>query len=120
VDNGIVVLKFFLNVSRQEQKKRFLERIDRAEKNWKFSARDVEERAHWDAYMEAYEDALNHTSTAWAPWFVIPADRKWFTRLAVAGIIFHTLEMLDLSYPTVSQEHRQQLLKSREILEKEA
>lgn len=119
VDNGIVVLKFFLNVSKAEQKKRFLKRIDRPEKNWKFSAADVKERAHWDAYMEAYEDVFNHTSTKWAPWYIIPADRKWFTRLAVAAIIYQTLNDLNLSYPTVSEEHQQELSKVREILESE-
>lgn len=118
-DNGIVVLKFFLNVSKEEQKKRFLERIDRPEKNWKFSANDVKERACWDAYMEAYEDVFNHTSTKWAPWHIVPADRKWFTRLAVAAIIYQKMRSLDLRYPTVSEEHKQELLKAREILEKE-
>jgi PPK2 family polyphosphate:nucleotide phosphotransferase len=119
VDNGIVVLKFFLNVSKAEQKKRFLKRIDRPEKNWKFSAGDVKERACWDAYMAAYEDAFNHTSTPWAPWYIIPADHKWFTRLAVAAVIYQAMKDLDLSYPTVSDEHKQALLKAREILEKE-
>lgn len=118
-DNGIVVLKFFLNVSKAEQKKRFLERIDREEKNWKFSASDVKERACWDDYMQAYEEAFNHTSTEWAPWYVIPADRKWFTRLAVAAVIIHTLRRLKLEYPTVSEQHKQELLKAREILESE-
>ncbi len=119
VDNGIVILKFFLNVSKAEQKKRFLERIDRPEKNWKFSAADVKERAFWDQYMDAFEDVFNHTSTEWAPWYIIPADRKWFTRLAVAEVILSSLEKLNLRYPALSEEHQQELLKAREILENE-
>lgn len=119
VDNGIVVLKFFLNVSKGEQKKRFLERIDQPEKNWKFSAADVKERAHWEEYMAAYEDMLNHTSTEWAPWYVIPADRKWFTRLAVAGVIVDALKDLDPKYPTLSKEHLAELQAAKEMLERE-
>ena len=118
-DNGIVVLKFFLNVSKAEQKKRFLERIDRPEKNWKFSASDAKERAYWDDYQQAYEEVFNHTSTEWAPWHIIPADHKWFTRLAVAGIVLDTLKKLKLRYPTVSDDRKQELLQAREILEKE-
>ncbi len=119
VDNGIIVLKFFLNVSKDEQKKRFLERIDRPEKNWKFSENDVKERAFWDDYMNAYEDVFNNTSTKWAPWYIIPADRKWFTRLAVGSVIYFTLESLGLAYPTVTEAHRQSLLKAKELLENE-
>lgn len=119
-ENGIIVLKFFLNVSKQEQKNRFLERIKRPEKNWKFSVNDVKERAFWDNYMEAFEDMFNHTSTEWAPWYIIPADRKWFTRFAVGAIINLTLESLDLKYPTVSEEHQQQLLRAKESLESES
>ncbi|PSF37626.1 hypothetical protein C7H19_08715 [Aphanothece hegewaldii CCALA 016] len=119
VNNGIVVLKFFLNVSKAEQKERFLERIDRPEKNWKFSTSDATERAFWDDYMEAYEDMFNNTSTDWAPWYIIPADRKWFTRLAVAAVIDQKLESLNLQYPTVSEEKKQQLLQAKEILENE-
>jgi PPK2 family polyphosphate:nucleotide phosphotransferase len=118
-DNGIVILKFFLHVSKEEQKRRFLERIDRPEKNWKFSASDARERVYWDAYQEAYEDTFNHTSTAWAPWYVIPADHKWFTRLAVADIILETLKKLKLRYPKVSKERKKGLLEAREMLEKE-
>lgn len=118
-DNGIIVLKFFLNVSRDEQKRRFLQRIDRPEKNWKFSVSDAKERAFWDDYMKAYEEVFNNTSTQWSPWHIIPADRKWFTRLAVAYIIYNKLKELDLKYPTVSEEHKQQLLKAKEILESE-
>lgn len=119
VENGIVVLKFFLNVSKDEQKRRFLERIDRPEKNWKFSDSDVKERGFWNDYMNAYEDVFNHTSTEWAPWYIIPADRKWFTRLAVGAVIYSTLESLGLAYPTVTEEHQRSLLKAKEILENE-
>jgi PPK2 family polyphosphate:nucleotide phosphotransferase len=118
-DNGIVVLKFFLHVSKEEQKRRFLERIDRPEKNWKFSASDAKERAHWDAYQDAYEEVFNRTSTAWAPWYVIPADHKWFTRLAVADIILDTLKKLDLRYPKVGKERKEGLLEARKVLEEE-
>jgi PPK2 family polyphosphate:nucleotide phosphotransferase len=103
--NGIVVLKFFLNVSKAEQKRRFLERIDRPEKNWKFSPADARERTFWKDYMQAYEDCFNHTSTRWAPWYVIPADDKPFMRVAVASIIVRALYDLKLSYPKVSK-HR--------------
>lgn len=120
VNNGIILLKFFLNVSKEEQKRRFLERIDRPEKNWKFSANDVKERAFWDDYMVAYEDVFNHTSTEWAPWHIIPADRKWFTRLSVGAIIYFALESLNLQYPTLSEEHKQALLKAKELLERES
>ncbi|MBE2293620.1 MAG: polyphosphate kinase 2 family protein [Phycisphaerales bacterium] len=117
VENGIVVLKFFLNVSKEEQKNRFLERIDRPEKNWKFSTADAKERAFWDDYQQAYEDCLNHTSTEWAPWFVVPADHKWFTRLTVSEIIVRTLKRLNLRYPEVSAARHQELLKIRRLLE---
>ncbi len=117
VRNGIVVLKFFLNVSKDEQKKRFLERIDRPEKNWKFSSSDAKERAFWDDYMAAYEDMFNHTSTEWAPWYIIPADHKWFTHIAVGAVIQRTLQQLDLKYPTVSEQQKQELLHAKEVLE---
>ena len=119
-ENGIVILKFFLNVSKEEQKKRFLERIDRPEKNWKFSTADAKERAFWDNYQQAYEDCLNRTSTEWAPWFVVPADNKWFSRLTVSEIVVRTLKRLNLRYPEVSEERRQELLKIRKLLEDEA
>jgi PPK2 family polyphosphate:nucleotide phosphotransferase len=119
VENGIIVLKFFLNVSKEEQKKRFLERLNRPEKNWKFSENDAKERGFWDDYMNAYEDVFNNTSTKWAPWYIIPADRKWFTRLAVGAVIYTKLESLGLAYPTVTEEHRQSLLKAKELLESE-
>jgi PPK2 family polyphosphate:nucleotide phosphotransferase len=119
VENGVVVLKFFLNVSKDEQRRRFLERIDKPEKNWKFSIADANERRHWDEYMDAYEEALRHTSTKWAPWHVIPADHKWFTRVAVADILLKTLKSLKLKYPTVSKERKAELEQIKSQLEKE-
>lgn len=120
VENGIIVLKFFLHVSKEEQKRRFLERIERPEKNWKFSDSDVKERAHWDDYIDAYEDVFNHTSTEWAPWYIIPADRKWFTRLAVGAVIYMTIQSLNLQYPTVSDDRRRKLLEAKGLLDAEA
>jgi len=119
VDNGVIVLKFFLNVSRKEQKRRFMERLDRPEKNWKFSVNDAKERAFWGDYMKAYEEVLSHTSTKQAPWYVIPADNKWFARLAVGTIIYTTLEGLDLQYPKVGKEKKRELLAARALLEAE-
>jgi PPK2 family polyphosphate:nucleotide phosphotransferase len=119
VRNGIIVLKFFLNVSKQIQKERFLERIMTPEKNWKFSLVDAKERAYWDDYMNAYEAMLNHTSTKAAPWYVVPADHKWFTRAAVADIIVKRLRALDLRYPEVSAEHIRELLEAKHALENE-
>ncbi len=118
-NNGIVILKFFLNISKAEQKKRFLKRIDTPEKNWKFSISDIEERQHWDAYQNAYENALSITSTEIAPWYVIPADRKWYTRLVVADIIIQRLSSLDLHYPAISSDQREILKVSRDRLEAE-
>ena len=117
--NGTVVRKFFLNVSREEQRQRFLSRLDEPEKNWKFSVADVQERQHWDRYMEAYEDMIRHTSTEEAPWYVVPADHKWFTRLVVAEAIIETLESLDLRYPTVDDAKRAELEKARALLQAE-
>lgn len=119
VENGTQVLKFFLNVSRDEQKKRFLERIEQPAKNWKFGAQDVEERGHWDEYMAAYQECLRETSTEWAPWHVIPADDKAFTRVAVAGVICQAMEKLKLRYPVVAPEKRQSLLDAKAKLEAE-
>ncbi len=119
VDNGTVVLKFFLNVSKAEQRKRFLERIDQPEKNWKFSAGDVKERAHWNAYMDAYQDVFNHTSTKWAPWYVIPANNKWFTRLAVAAVITAKLKEIDPQYPAVGKERKKEMLLAEKMLKAE-
>jgi PPK2 family polyphosphate:nucleotide phosphotransferase len=118
-NNGIVVLKFFLYVSRKEQKKRFLRRIEQKEKNWKFSAADIRERQFWDRYMIAYEEAFSNTSTSWAPWFVVPADHKWFTRLCVSQIIVATLKALDLKYPKPTKEQLEELEKAKLELLKE-
>ena len=115
--NGTAVRKFFLNVSREEQRKRFLARLDEPEKNWKFAAADVEERQHWDDYMKCYQDALEATSTEQAPWYVIPADHKWFTRLAVADVIVEALEEMDPQFPTVSAAQREELARARALLE---
>jgi PPK2 family polyphosphate:nucleotide phosphotransferase len=114
---GTVVIKFFLNVSPEEQKRRFLKRIEEPEKNWKFSAADVGERAHWDDYMKAYQAAIRATATPQAPWYVVPADRKWFTRLVVAAAICRTLEALNLHYPEVSEADRRALVQAREALQ---
>lgn len=118
-ENGIHVLKFFLNVSKKEQKKRFLSRIDTPEKNWKFSAADVRERGFWDDYMRVYEDALEKTSTNNAPWFVVPADNKWFTRLAVSEIIVKKMQSLNMKYPTVTEAHLKSLQEAKKLLENE-
>ncbi len=120
VRNGTVILKFFLNVSKEEQKRRLLARVDTPEKQWKVSLRDVEERAYWNDYMQAYENMLNHTSTTEAPWHVIPADHKWFTRAVVADIIVAKLKSLKLSYPGVSDEHQQEIAKVKKLLESES
>jgi PPK2 family polyphosphate:nucleotide phosphotransferase len=117
--NGTIVLKFFLNISKHEQKKRFLDRIDEPKKHWKFSARDVAERAYWDQYMEAFEDAINATATRWAPWYVIPADHKWVARTLVADILVRTVEKLDLRYPEVSPDARSAIEEARLMLEAE-
>jgi len=114
--NGIVVIKFFLNLSKDEQRKRFLARIDEPDKNWKFSVADYEERARWDDYQDAFEDMLNHTSTEHAPWFVIPSDNKWFARLAISETLCTVLERLDLRFPEVGDEARAELLRIRERL----
>lgn len=119
VKNGIIVIKFFLNVSKDEQKKRFLKRINLPEKNWKFSIADAKERSHWKEYMHAYEDLFNNTSTKHAPWYIIPADNKWFTHAAVADILVKKLRELNLEYPNVSDEHKQELLRIKELLEGE-
>jgi PPK2 family polyphosphate:nucleotide phosphotransferase len=114
--NGFVVRKFFLNVSKKEQKKRFLDRLQQPEKNWKFSAADLHEREHWDDYMSAYEEMIANTSTPHAPWFIIPADNKWFTRLAVAAAIVDTLDGLNLAYPTVDPQKRKELAAAKKAL----
>ena len=114
--NGTTVLKFFLHVSRKEQKKRFLERLDRPEKNWKFSVADVKERSYWNDYMAAYEDAIRATATRAAPWFVVPADNKWFTRLVVAAAIVEAMDAMQLAYPKISDAQRADLARARELL----
>lgn len=119
VDNGTRIIKFFLHVSKEEQKKRFLARIDTPEKNWKFSSADVKERGFWDEYQKAYKEAIENTSTDKAPWYIIPADKKWFTRLAVSEIIVKTMESMDLHYPVVSEEHKLELEEAKKFLESE-
>jgi PPK2 family polyphosphate:nucleotide phosphotransferase len=114
--NGTVIRKFFLHVSRDEQRRRFMERLDNPEKHWKFSAADVRERGHWDSYMEAYEEAIRATATEEAPWFVVPADNKWFTRLVVAAAIIEAMESLGLHYPKVTEEGKQALAAARQQL----
>jgi PPK2 family polyphosphate:nucleotide phosphotransferase len=116
--NGFVVRKFFLNVSKKEQKRRFLERLETPEKNWKFSAADVHERECWDDYMKAYEEMIAATSTKHAPWYVVPADNKWYTRLVVAAAIVDTLKELKVAYPEVDPEKRKQLAAARAELER--
>lgn len=118
-ENGTQILKFFLNVSKDEQKQRFLDRINEPDKNWKFSMGDVKERAHWNDYMKAYEDALSATSTKAAPWYVIPADKKWFTRLAVSEVVVEKLESMDLHYPQVTEAHKAELKEAKKLLENE-
>jgi PPK2 family polyphosphate:nucleotide phosphotransferase len=115
--NGVVIRKFFLNLSRKEQKRRFLARLDEPEKNWKFSAADIHERSFWDDYMKAYEEMITHTASKHAPWYVVPADNKWFTRVVVAAAIVDTLKSLNLAYPTVDPEKRKDLSAARKHLE---
>ena len=117
--NGTVILKFFLNVSKKEQKQRFMDRLERPEKNWKFSTADLAERGHWDDYMAVYEDAINATSTEWAPWYIIPADNKWATRALVADIITSTLQDLDLKFPELTEAQLKVLAEARKTLEAE-
>ena len=119
VRNGIEIIKFFLNVSKEEQRQRFLARLNTPEKNWKFSLNDVQERGHWDDYHTAFEDVFRHTSTKWAPWYIIPADHKWFTHVAVADIIVSKLKSMNLKYPSVSKARLKELDRARKILENE-
>ncbi len=118
-ENGTHVIKFFLNVSKEEQKSRFLSRIDEPAKNWKFSMGDVKERAFWDDYMKAYTEAMEATSTKNSPWYIIPADKKWFTRLAVSEVIVRRLESMDLHYPIVTEAHNAELQEAKKMLESE-
>ncbi len=114
--SGTVIRKFFLNVSKKEQKQRFLARLDEPEKNWKFSAADIRERACWDDYQKAYEDMIANTATEHAPWYVVPADNKWFTRLVVSTVIIDTLKSLDLAYPKVDDAKLKELAAAKKIL----
>ncbi|MBI2812635.1 MAG: polyphosphate kinase 2 family protein [Candidatus Melainabacteria bacterium] len=118
VNNGISVLKFFLHVSKEEQRKRFLERIDLNQKNWKFSAQDAFERERWDDYQDAYQQCIAGTSTSFAPWYIVPADYKPLTRLFVAHVIYKTLKDLKLKYPAVTPEQKKQLIEAKQMLEK--
>ena len=115
-ENGITVVKFFLHISKEEQRQRFLERIDTPSKNWKFSASDIAERAHWEAYMDAYEQAVNATASREAPWYVIPSDKKWFARLLISQIVVEHLKKLDPRYPAVSEAQKQALAACRQQL----
>ena len=119
-DNGFKVVKLFLNLSREEQRTRFFKRLDLPEKNWKFSAADVRERQRWDDYQKAFSEMLSATSTRWAPWYVIPADRKWFARICTAAVLAHTLIEIDPQYPEVTADRRQQLLAVKSELEAQA
>ena len=114
--NGTIVLKFFLHISKEEQRQRFLKRIEDQEKNWKFSLKDVEERQHWNEYMAAYEDTIRNTASKYAPWYVVPADHKWFTRLAVASAIVENLNALDLEYPSLTKEELKELENAKQAL----
>jgi PPK2 family polyphosphate:nucleotide phosphotransferase len=115
-DNGFKIVKLFLNLSREEQRTRFLRRIDLPDHNWKFSAGDVAERQHWDSYQEAFSDTLSHTSTPWAPWYVIPADRKWFGRIGAAAVLVHALTEIDPRFPRVTKDRRDELATIRDGL----
>jgi PPK2 family polyphosphate:nucleotide phosphotransferase len=120
VDNGFKVVKLFLNLSNEEQRIRFLRRVDLPEKNWKFSAADARERQYWDDYQAAFSDMLSHTSTEWAPWYVIPADHKWFARICASSILAHALLDIDPRYPDVDAARRKDLAETRKMLEAEA
>jgi polyphosphate kinase 2 (PPK2 family) len=117
--NGTIVRKFFLHVSKEEQKKRFMERIENPEKNWKFSAGDAKERGHWNEYMEAYEETIRATATDESPWYVVPANQKWFTRTVIAAAIIDALASHDLHYPKVTAAQRAALAEAREVLNQE-
>ena len=117
--NGTIVRKFFLHVSKEEQQKRFLERLDLPEKNWKFSANDAKERGFWDDYMKAYEETIRETATEDSPWYVVPADNKWFTRVVVAAAVIDALASLNLHYPKVSAAKKKELAEARKLLRRE-
>jgi PPK2 family polyphosphate:nucleotide phosphotransferase len=114
--SGTVIRKFFLHVSKKEQKRRFLARLDEPQKNWKFSAADIHERKYWDDYQKAYEETISNTATEHAPWYVVPADNKWFTRLVVSTVVIDTLESLDLAYPTMDEAKRKELEAAKKVL----
>jgi PPK2 family polyphosphate:nucleotide phosphotransferase len=114
--SGTVIRKFFLHLSKKEQKRRFLERLEEPEKNWKFSAADIRERACWDDYQKAYEEMIRNTATGHAPWYIVPADNKWFTRIVVSAVVVDTLESLDLAYPNVDDSKRKELEAAKKIL----
>jgi PPK2 family polyphosphate:nucleotide phosphotransferase len=114
--NGVAICKFFLHVSKKEQKKRFIDRLEDRDKNWKFSANDAKEREHWNAYMTAYEDMIRNTATEDAPWYVVPADNKWFTRVVVCAAVIETLATLDLAYPRVDKAKKSELAAARQLL----
>jgi PPK2 family polyphosphate:nucleotide phosphotransferase len=118
-NNGIQIIKLYLNLSKEEQRRRFLERIEKPEKNWKLSVADITERAHWEEYLRAYEDAISNTSTDYAPWYVVPADHKWFARLAVSRIISARIKSLRVEYPKIDEAQREQLVHARRLLEHE-
>ncbi len=115
-ENGTIILKFFLHLSKDEQKKRFLKRIDTPEKNWKFSMNDVNERSYWKEYQSAYEEAISNTSKDHAPWYIVPADNKWFTRFLITAVIYEHLSKLNINYPGVSEEMKKELITAREAL----
>jgi len=115
-ENGTLIIKFFLHLSKDEQKERFLERIDDPEKNWKFSAADIYEREFWDDYMDVYQEAIQETSTEKCPWYVLPADKKWFTRIAISNIILETLKGLNLAYPVLPKEEKEKLEDAKKLL----
>jgi PPK2 family polyphosphate:nucleotide phosphotransferase len=117
-ENGTTVIKFFLHLSREEQKQRFLARIEDPEKNWKFSSADIEERSFWEDYQTVYETAIRHTSTSYAPWYVIPADNKWFSRMVIGSIIVETLQKMNIQMPRLSEKEKDLLQQARDILEK--
>ena len=119
-DNGFRIVKLFLNLSKEEQRTRFLKRLDLPDHNWKFSEADVREREHWDDYQTAFSEMLSHTSTKWAPWYVIPADRKWFARLSAGAVIAHALMEIDPHFPTVTDERREELVRIRQMLTEQA
>ena len=119
-ENGIRVVKLFLNLSKEEQRIRFLRRLDLPDHNWKFSAADVTERERWDDYQKAFSEMLSHTSTDWAPWYVIPADRKWFGRIGAAAVLVHTLMEIDPRFPAVHKEQREALREVKRMLEEQA